>query len=223
MDNLNDKKNKILLIEEEIKALEAKKKKLKKLKTEYYNEYFKTKREDYALLTDIPDNPMEKKNLLTDYSVLNIDEIGKIICDLFKCYENKDLLSKRLYYYDRWENAFGYYPAKIPIQVIGKPENIDKYFYNEENIIINYEKLRDLKKYPTDLPVEWQIHEYGLPVEGSNYDYFIMTDGDLKFDYKNREFIKELIYSLAYYQKEHNLKMMSASDTQKVYKKIYKK
>ena len=58
---------------------------LKKLELEYYYLYFDIlNRSKFSLLTDIPENPTNRKHVLYEYSVLNIDTIGKIICKLLK-------------------------------------------------------------------------------------------------------------------------------------------
>ena len=90
--NLSEKRNKIILLESEIKTLEEKKKQLAGLHMEYYNEYFNVKRDDYSLLHDLPVNTSGEKHILFDYSCLNVDTVGEIICDLMKkipktCYD----------------------------------------------------------------------------------------------------------------------------------------
>ena len=82
-DSLNDKRSRILILEKEINEIseEIKKKKeqagkknrqLEILKLKLYKEYFSTKREKFALLTNIPSNPEKKhRHVLFDYSCLN--------------------------------------------------------------------------------------------------------------------------------------------------------
>ncbi len=222
-DSLNNTKNKILLLEQEIKTLEQKRRKLQELKKEYYCDYFDKKKENYTLLTDIPKNPTKEKHILYDYSVFNIDEIGKIICYLFRDYEKKELISRRLYNIEMAENKFEMYQVYLPILVIGNPEAIEKGKKNKNNIVIDYKSYAILDEYPTDNPVIWDTFSYSKPYKLSNYGHLLNYNGDLAFNYKNYEFIRELIYSLAYYQKEHNIRLMSSVDTESVYKKIYKK
>lgn len=218
-DVLEEKKKKILLMEEEINALNEKKKKLKQLKIDYYIEYFNTKRDEYALLTDIPSNPTNEPHILHDYSGLNIDLIGRMICELFKKYENKDLVCERRFKTEIWDNAFHGFTINIPLLVIGMSNEIYELKSNENNIIIEYDEHTRFDEYPTDNPVAWSLYS---SFERSNYCKLIDKIGNLSFDYKNYEFIKELIYSLAYYQKEHDIKWMNEQDTFNVYKKIYK-
>ena len=65
--------------------------------------------------------------------------------------------------------------------------------------------------------------EYGDYYKASNYNHLVGYYDELDFKYHNREYIKELIYSLAYYQKQHNINQMTPSDTWNVYRKIYYK
>ena len=221
-ESLNEKQKKILLLEEEIKGLEKKKKQLEKLKYSYYSEYF-NQSDNTLPLTNIPSNPTTEKHILYNYSLLNVDEVGKMICTLFKRYENKNVVAKRLQEYDRWENYFGRYPVHLPILVIGNPDEIHYQKENSNNIVIDYAHYADLKKYPTDKPVTWDLNYSSGPFERSNYKIFIDSSGDLAFDYHDYEFIKELIYSLAYYQKTRDITWMDAKDTRAAFRKIYKK
>ena len=189
---------------------------------EYYNDYFNLKREKYAHLVDIPSNPTSNKHVLSDYSLLNVDEVGRIICELFKRYEHKDVIAKRNHEFELWENKFDRYTVELPTLVIGTPEDVKEGNKNNNNIIIDYSLFYDIKTYPTDNPVAWDTKCYGKPYEMSNYNELIGYQNDLSFDYKNYEFIKELIFSLAYYQRENNIKQMNTEDTWNVYKKIYK-
>lgn len=225
---LNDKKKKILL-EKEVKQLEKKQEELSKLKLEYYNEYFNIKREDFALLTDIPSNPNDKdykndKHVLYQHSVLNVDTVGKIICQLIKRYDHRDVISKRLILRTRGNNAFGTYPVEIPKLVIGQKDEVEDLYKNEHNIIINYNEYMNLNEYPTNNPVKWCTSSVGNHYKKSNYNHLIDYYDGLSFNYPgNLEYIKELIFSLAYYQREHDIKYMMPEDTWNVYKKIYKK
>ena len=183
----------------------------------------KLPRENYALLTDIPENPLITKHFLRDYSILNVDEVGKMICELFKEYENKDFISKRLYIYDRWKDVFGhYYKVGTPILVIDTPDDIKKYD-KDRQLIIKFERNMSLKKYITDEPVAWDISEHHNPYNWANYAHLIDRYEGLSFDHKGYEFIKELVYSLAYYQKVHSIEYMNAKETEEVFRKIYKK
>ena len=222
--SLNDKKNKILLLENEIRLLEQKKEQLRAIKAEYYHEYFETKREDYALLTDVPPI-LNKLNdyILWDYSVLNVDTIGKIICKLIKKYDNEDFVSKRMIKNEWWSNTFSDYPVELPILVIGREDEIEYQDKRDRNIIIEYNMYASLDKYPTNNPVLWKTSDNYDYYEGSNYTHLIGYDNGLHFEYHNREYIKELIYSLAYYQQQHDIKQMTPTDTWNTYRKIYRK
>lgn len=222
--SLNDKKNKILLLEKEIKQLEQKKIQLEALKSEYFHEYFENEREDFALLTDIP--PILNTcsdHILWNYSVLNVDTVGKIICKLIKKYDNEDFISKRMVKYEWWDNTFRDYVAEIPILVIGREDEIEYQNKRDRNIIIEYDMYAYLNKYPTNNPVTWKTSDSYDYYERSNYKHLIGYYDGLNFEYHNREYIKELIYSLAYYQKQHDIKQMTPTDTWNVYRKIYRK
>ncbi len=231
--DLIEQRKEIILLEDEIKGLEEKKKQLERLRLEYYRDYFSTKRDDYSLLTDIPINPIHEMHVLFEYSYLNVDTIGKIICELMKRYDGINCISKRNVRCERWENKFDYYTVELPRLLIGKPEDIEKeshiVLYQEnkevENDNIMVIKFSDvsLKDYPTDNPTKWITSSCGDIREKSNYSPMIgYTDG-LTFDHHNLEYIKELIYSLAYYQREHSKKLMTPQETVDVYKKIFKK
>ncbi len=222
-NSLMDKRNDIITLEEEIKELNRKKIALKKLKEEYYNEYFTADREDYALLTDIPNVSLNEKHVLYDYSVLNVDEIGRLICMLFEKYDKEDCVAKRIIEYDWWENKFGDYLVELPRLVIGKEDEVEYLDKKKKNIIISYNNHAYLDKYPTNNPVTWKTSKYGDHYKASNYNHLVGYRGELSFDYKQHEFIKELVYSLAYYQKQHDIPYMGANDTYEVFKKIYKK
>ena len=222
-DELLKIKDEIVTLKDEIKLLEQKKKQLKKLEIELYNKYFDTKRDEYAFLTDIPNNPTTKVHALYPYSTLNIDEIGKLICKLFEMYEHKHVVAKRSYNTEWEETKFDRYAVNYPILVIGEESKIADANDCEDNIIIEYNQYNSLKDYPTSRPVVWDIYQYSPSFKASNYGSLIGYSNDLSFDYKNYEFIKELIYSLAYYQKTHDIKYMNVKETREIFKKIYKK
>ena len=220
--DLSEKRKKIILLEDEINALEEKKKQLKDLQLEYYNDYFSVKRDDFSLLHDLPINTTREEHVLFDYSYLNVDIVGKIICELMKKYDNKTCISKRMIHKETWEDTLDLYNVHYPKLVIGTPSEVEDE-ENENNIIIDYSNYVYLKEFPTDYPTEWMTNPFERVDIRSNYNSFIRYSDGLSFDYHNLEYIKELIYSLAYYQREHNKKYMSAQETMKVYKKIYKK
>lgn len=215
------KRNRIITLEDEIKILEEKKKELVDLQMEYYREYFDVDREEYVWLTGIPKNVFNKENILWKYSCLNIDEIAKMICILFNDYEHKKMVCERSSYLEQCQNAYERYYEQNPIMIIGEAENIKDGINNDKNIIIEYSSRR-IEDSPTDNPVVW-TSRYGVKTKSSNYRYLLNSVDGLSFDYKNYEFIKELICSLAYFQKEHDIRWMSSEDTIGVFKKIYKK
>ena len=218
--SLTEKKNRIILLEEEIRKLNEKKFQLEKLKQDYYQEYFDLGRNDFSLLHDIPTNPILEKHILYDYSALNIDIIGKIICELIKKYENKTYVSRRVIHQEKWYEYYGGYDIKHPILVIGKEgENVE----NANNIIIKYNDRVSLRKYPTNDPVAWISNSNSFAIQKSNYDNLISYYDGLIFDYHNLSYIRDLLFSLAYYQKQHNIEQMSSSETWNVYQKIYQK
>ena len=222
-DALIAKKNKITLLENEIKMLNDKEKELNELRKEYYIEYFNTDRDDYTLLTDIPDIVLNEKHVLFDHSALNVDEIGKLICELFYEYEHRKMISMRSYRYATFIGRFDRYAETYPILVIGDEKHVIENEKNDDNIIIGFDCCSELSRYPTDEPVIFNTFYYTFSGKKSNYNHLVGYRGGLSFDYKNYEFIKELIYSLAYYQKQHDISYMSPSDTRDVYRKIYKK
>ena len=114
--DIDEQRKKIEAIRDEVSLLEEKRKQLTNLEAKYYDDYFSVDREDYAHLTDLP--TFETQNhVLRDYSRLNADEIGRIICELFKKYENKDLVTERNfivdYYYDGNDTNLRPYPVLL--------------------------------------------------------------------------------------------------------------
>ncbi len=236
-DSLSDKRCRILLLEKEIEEIneEIKKKEiqvgkknrqLELLKLKLYKQYFHTQRKEFALLTNIPSNPQKNnRHILFNYSCLNVDMVGNIICDLIKKYDNEDFASKRgvQEYTDTSDTYIRPYHFKKPVLVIAQGNEVnDPYKAKGDNkIIIEYSNSMILRGCPTNIPVTWKT-DIGS-VELTDYAYLIYNDGVI-FSYPNsKEYIKELIYSLAYYQKEHKVKYMTPEDTWNVYQKIYKK
>ena len=123
---------------------------------------------------------------------------------------------------ERQVNAFESFVAEEPILVIGKEDEVKHSYENENNIIICYDDYYSLEEYPTSNPVVLNSSKFESPVERSNYSLLVGFRDGLTFDYHNREYVRELIYSLAYYQKVHNIKQMTPSDTWNVYRKIYR-
>lgn len=222
IEELEEKKNKIKDLEKEISDARSKQKQLIELKKSYFDDYMSFPREDYTLLTDIPENiDREKRNPLFDYSNLNIDTVGKLICKLFDMYEGKEIVAKRKTKYEICENAFGFYYEEWPVLVIGDKKSIDK--ERKKNIIIPFSPYNRVDDYPTDKPVFYILGSNREGKVASNYAKLLYMSDGIIFDDKNHPFIKELIYSLAYYQKMHSIPFMDSDTTKDVFKKIYKK
>ena len=221
MYDFKEKREEIIRLKSKLKELSKSmddtRNELETLEKQVYNDYFNLEREEYALLTDIPDKPSSKtKNVLYDYSNLNIDEVGKMICELFDRYEHKNMAYKRESIFGYAKGDRGYYHTFIPALIIG--EDVENNITNLDNIVIEYSKNSLVKDYLTKSPNIWN-EEF----KTFNYNYLIGEYVPLSFDYQNHEFIKELIYSLAYYQKQHDITYMDEEETRRVYKRIYKK
>ena len=260
--DLNEQRKKIEAIRDEIKPLEEKKKQLTNLEAKYYDDYFSVDREDYAHLTDLPTYETQN-HVLRDYSRLNADEIGRIICELLKKYENKDLVTERSmianYYYDGCKTSLRFYP----VLVIKSPEI--KYFdylfdcFND-SMVVFYDRMGGKKfdvpgeplfdsmkekcryEFPNSKPVVIPGVESKLLLRCSKLKYMLnnfgevniydgdsvplICDNDTKplklLDFSKHEFVPELIYSLAYYQRQHGIERMGVKRTRDVYKRIYK-
>ena len=224
IETLEKTKTQITTLEDELKLLRKKQKELRSLREKYYADYFDTHREEYARLTDIPKNPFSysKPHVLYEYSALNVDSVGRMIRELIKKYENKDYVAKRLTLHSSSENAFGRYPIQVPIFVVGPEKEFHRFEDGSHNIVINYDWSEPMKEFPTNNPVTWDIHEYSDPFLGTNYNHLIDYHDGLSFNYKYKGYIEELIFSLAYYQKEHDIKQMTLTETRKVYQKIFR-
>ena len=203
------------------------------IKKELYNQYFDINKKEYSLLTDIPSNPYDIKgeenyvHTLREYSSLNVDVVGKMICKLIKKYNNLDVVSKRITKICKIEPTLGNWAShysKITYQVIGKKNEVKQLNDVDNNIVIGYEFMSEIEEYPTSKPVEWLFNEHGQPYIKSNYSHLIGLHDNLTFKCPdNKEYIKELIYSLAFYQKQHDIMQMTPEQTWNVYRRIYKK
>ena len=201
------KEKEIESVKREIEMLEKKKEYLKMLEEEYFRICYDpvySDDKDYPLLTYLPDNPTKRKHPLYDYSILNVDSVGDIICSLLKQSDGIEVVSQRLEKNNK------------PILVIGKPDEIHQLDKNKENIIIPFDENATGSKYPCSKPVLWGKDQR------SNYRHLIKYRDGLVFEYPNDKlYIKQLIYTLAYYQKKHHITRMSPNETQKVYFKTY--
>ena len=105
---LKMRSDRIKTLRDEVSLLEEKKNELKELEANYYKDYFSVPREDYAHLTDLP--TFETQNhVLRYYSRLNIEEVGKMICELLKKYENQRYVTERSFGRDYYNTGFGSY------------------------------------------------------------------------------------------------------------------
>ena len=236
------KKDEIIEFNTEIriaeKRIEEWKKKLADMKKEYYEDYFSTDWGEYALLTDLPDEDMilssDEIHKLYEYSILNVDEIGKIICEMCALREGCEYHSARAKYYPDVMTSFQYYlDGNVyqkylkhcePILAIG--EDIKKVYYGDDLnlrdiIYIEFCSGEHFSNLPMDNPVIRS--NFGRSMQYSNYRPLLEKNGSLAIsNYVLYDFIKPLIYSLAYYQRQHNITTMSADQTRDVYKRIYK-
>lgn len=196
----------------------------------YLDNYYKSMNK-MEWVTDIPKTSFGYTNEdLLKYSVLNVDEIGNIICYLLKKEEGKTFTSKRvqtisssldlhvpyLAIREEEKNNADYYKSSQLTEIASDPD--------DSSIIIGsfYPGEQYMRSYPTDHPF--------ITYRGNNIDE-IQTNykqllsafyGDLDFNYKDHEIVRELIYSLANYQSINNIKWMSAKDTKETFKKLYK-
>lgn len=93
-----------------------------------------------------------------------------------------------------------------------KPKYFNDYFNLQRPL---YEELKDIPS------ANYLNGEDNLM---SKYSAFNLEDlGELTFDYKNNKSIRELIYNLAYYQKQIDQVYLSEGELLKAYKKIYKR
>ena len=227
-EDLIKTKNKIDLLEEEIKDLEQKKQLLEDIKREYYYDYFDFERENYSLLKNIPENIQKEEHVLRKYSLMDVDAIGKLICKISKLYGIKDLNYKRDYYTETNENKFEVYREEYPILVIGPKNKVNEKHFNKklfekdkDIIIIDYNMHIEENDLLMDNPVKWVVGSNHNIKYKTNYNRLVNYFDGLRFDYKNKEFIKELIYSIAYYQRENDIHYMNSNELENVVNKIY--
>ena len=203
-------------------------KKLQDLKRNYFYTYFGVKREPNAWLTNIP-NPKDYISVmpfwhpLYTYSFLNVEAVASMICLLFKDYENKEMVSKRIikeeiHYENRSKiNPKISYCDYTPEVIIGEVKNIYD-DHNKDNIVIrNGDRHTCLEK-----PYEGDYSQLFLN-EKPYYWYMLGFSGELSFNDKGHQFIRELIYSLAYYQMVNDKHLTSSKETMKAFEKIYAK
>ena len=221
--NLNEKNQKIFELKNKVEYLEKKRnailREINKMEEEYYYEYFDNANTE-KWLTNIPDY---QGDILNKYSVLNVDEVARIICDLFKKENDQNYNIKRI---AGGEYNYSYCligsERRMNHRRLKEGINCDKIYINNrlfrilsnanDSILIGYDKCKIYKlcDYPTTEPIDSK----------SNYNN-LLYDNELKFNYKNYEFIKELIFSLANYQRVNDIKYMTAEETNEAYKKLY--
>ncbi len=220
MDNEKrlEKEKKILQLKDEVALLRAKTDELEMLAKEYTLDYFNEEREEYAYLKQIPKHYSMTRHVLAPYSGLNVDLIGYMIAILFYDYEHKEMVVERKIASEMWNSLYGTkYQVKLPYLSIRNLADAS------DNIEIDFSDSFLLKNFPMEKPVIWMTDQNGYEHVSTNYTYLIGYNGELNFDYVKREVIKELVYSMAYYQKQHDITYMDADKTWDVFKKIYKK
>ena len=241
-------KQEIITLEEEVKKLKeakqkvkiirAKEKELFDLKVKHYNDFYNGDIPDYSLIHEKTPFPYprysDKIHYLCEYSYLNVDEIGKLICELYKKYENKTMYSRRIITSEGTKGFFHNGVDEIPHLIIGSKHKVytnpfDYYGELDEDklIVINYREDVSEKEFPTQKPVEWVIdHPDNIcrkeEITSSNYNKLLNSVGNISFDYKGKAFIEDLIYSLAYHQFKNGITYMSEEETKDVFKRIYK-
>lgn len=249
----NKQKQEIITLEEEVKKLKeakqkvkiirAKEKELFDLKVKHYNDFYNGDIPDYSIISEKAPYPYKNdypQHYLSDYSGLNVDEVGKLICELFKKYENKNMHSRRIIVEETYEPSFvssRNITEEKAYLIIGSRYKIynpyDEYGDLDEDklIIIEYDDFMDLNKFPTNKPIKTldDVHIgayycYCEPEEfvSSNYNYLLNSRGEIIFDDKNKAFIEDLIYSLAYHQYKNGITYMSEEETKDTFKRIYK-
>lgn len=222
-NELDEKRTKLILLEEKIKSLKGSREELLKARQEYYELFYNTEREDYAFLTNVPENTKGEKHPLYDYSTLNVDVIGKLICKLAQKYEGLDFASKRVDCTEQVKDKNEIYYEEYPVLVVGEKTKIHEGSENEDNIILEFDPNINVKDYPTDKPVFYVKGIHGESKIRSNYNKLINYMNGLSFDSKGHQYIEDLIFSLAYYQKSHGIDSMTSEETKDVYKKIFKR
>lgn len=189
--------------------------KLIQMEDEYYNNYFN---ESTGWLTNIPRQVNLYSRILDEYSNLNVDAIGDLICKLYRDNEGKRLTCVRRSLGDPKLFITKQSNAK---KIIEDTDYAIQTMKDEDSIIISYSQFA--KPVCDWLPenqeyIKKYYNEHGL------YAYsHLINYGSLTIDYKSREFIKELIFSLSNYQRENDITYMTGEETNKVFKKIYKK
>ena len=219
LESLKEKKEKIITLRADVDLLRQKEIELKNAELDYYKEYFNTDRELFARLTDIPEQPEYTSNGLYEYGYLCVDTVGKIIRDLIRRYEHKDVIAQRDYRYVAADDPFSY-PVREPFFIVGPKSTLILGDKSEENIILNYSKYRKLHESPTNNPVYFEKDDSGSVILASNYNYMFGSFDGLAFETYGREYIKEIVYSIAYFQKQQGIKQLGQRDTWNVYERI---
>lgn len=233
-----EERNKLEQRKKDIDLIDAKLAELSKLpikdladiKYKYYIDYFNLHRREHSLLEDIPPYEYFKSKLnavhpLSEYSKLNVVLLGEFIAELFKKYEQKDVES-----YIRFKNhkINENKSVDVPNIIIGKnPKEIScNHFNNEDNIIIplsaNYEIFR--KDGYIDGYVRYSAYDQSDSIVCFSPKRQLMGYNEelYNLDYKGHTFIRDLIYTLAYYQKEMGVKDVDDEYLRNAFKRIYK-
>ena len=226
--DLKQRKKEINKIESYIKKAKNYEEQLITLKINYFNDFFTKERPLYEKLTDIPSSSYlnEDINLMAQYSIFNLEEFGKILVDYIansfhskakskiKIITTKELMPARKLETEDYDYQFYWYNQKTPHLFI-QSSNIS--FDIPFNLANQYGE-KTIKCLHNDLTKEY--YYYGYYNQLINY---YSKYQEISFNYQNNQLIRELIYNLAYYQKQTNETYLSEGKLLKAYKKIYKR
>ena len=219
--DLKQNQKEIKRMETYIKKAKNYEEQLKTLKPKYFNDFFTKERPLYEKLTDIPSASYlnEDINLMYQYSIFNLEDLQEIMVDYIennfhsKAQSEVKIVTTRQSGIEDYE--FYWYNQEIPhLFVYSSKINIDIPFNRTHP---SYCK-KIIKCLHNDLTKEY--YYYGYYSQLINY---YSKYKELPFDYQNNELIRELIYNLAYYQKQINETYLSEGQLLKAYKKIYKR
>lgn len=229
MIDLEKSKKEIKRMEAYIKRANKYEQQLETLKPKYFNDYFNLQRPLYEELKDIPSaNYLNgEDNLMSKYSAFNLEDLGEIMVD----YIEKEFSSK----------------AKSEIKIVSTKErgveDYQFYWYNQQTphlfvystdifmdipMDVNNRGIENLNSNETikclnnDWLDEYYYYTYYCQLINC-YSKYYNEYGELTFDYKNNKSIRELIYNLAYYQKQIDQIYLPEGELLKAYKKIYKR
>ena len=207
-------------LEKQIEKIENGKNNLEKLNNQYYCDFFDKERKIYTKLTNIPYYKVidGKTNPIRKYSLFNLEELGDIFVDFIKykyrCKAKSKIEVIKKEEYKRDDNYyyhFSPYDCEYPYLIINSSKiNINVPF--TDFVSSNLEK--SIKCCNDD---KFLYYSYYNKLLRSGYS------SEFTFNYQNNESIRELIYNLAYYQKQINETQLPEGQLLKAYKKIYKR